>query len=612
MPASNDPALALADRLRSLEDAELAALLTAREPRSGVSDFFDLADALLEPDSVQTALGRLDRPALAALVVLADRGPSTIAEVSEALASLGSSFEVDVSAALSLALVLDRDGRVEVPPAVADQLRAGLPPLKDLVTRSAPVPLAPVSPADPRFADRVAAERAFDTTTAVASLVTEVSGQPARELARGGLALPEGKRLATAMRIDLDALPALVEVATRAELVESGGGNLSATSEAADWLAGSTAHRWSRLVGAWLDALPSDVRSILNERSSGVWDDRLGAYIDWLFPAGGDRMREQMLVFTRDAETLGITADAVPTTPGTVLLNKGADAAAAAMHALLPAEVDKVYLQHDLSIVAPGPLSPQLEARLHRVADLEVRGLASTYRVSTASLYRALASGETATTIREFLAGISLTGLPQPLAYLLSEAAARYGLVRVAADGDGAVVRSSDDSLLRTMLVDHSLRPLGLTRPNLRGASADGLLLSRFDRDVVYWSLVAARYPAVAENAAGEPVTLDRPRTEPPPRPAARNRIATLIEKLRLGEPAGDSTDEAWMARQLDVAIRSKLALTVTVRMPDGSEHDYQLEPASVASGRLRARDRRADIERTLPLANIVAVGPAR
>jgi hypothetical protein len=44
--------------------------------------------------------------------------------------------------------------------------------------------------------------------------------------------------------------------------------------------------------------------------------------------------------------------------------------------------------------------------------------------------------------------------------------------------------------------------------------------------------------------------------------------------------------------------------------MPDGSSIDLQLEPASLAGGRLRARDRRSDLERTLPLRSITSVGP--
>ena len=65
------------------------------------------------------------------------------------------------------------------------------------------------------------------------------------------------------------------------------------------------------------------------------------------------------------------------------------------------------------------------------------------------------------------------------------------------------------------------------------------------------------------------------------------------------------------MARQLDAAIRAKVALTVSIRMPNGSVIDYQLEPASVSGGRLRARDRKSAIERTLPVSSIAGIGPA-
>ncbi len=40
----------------------------------------------------------------------------------------------------------------------------------------------------------------------------------------------------------------------------------------------------------------------------------------------------------------------------------------------------------------------------------------------------------------------------------------------------------------------------------------------------------------------------------------------------------------------------------------NGTQVEYYLEPAALANGRLRARDRRADIERTLPLSSITAV----
>jgi len=50
----------------------------------------------------------------------------------------------------------------------------------------------------------------------------------------------------------------------------------------------------------------------------------------------------------------------------------------------------------------------------------------------------------------------------------------------------------------------------------------------------------------------------------------------------------------------------------VTVAMPSGVEVEMQLEPAGLSGGRLRARDRKADLERTLPLSSITAISPAR
>lgn len=584
MPASSDTALALAGQLRSLSDGQLAELLRDREVRGpGIRDFFDLADALLDPDSIQLALGRLDRPTLASLAA----GGTPAAAVRLALAS---------------------ETAVHAP--VAERLAAwpqlGLPGRDALASDPPPAALAPVSRTDARFTDTVAAERAFATTGSVAELLAALQHESARELARGGVALPDTKRLATSMGVELDAVGGLVEIAARAGLVALDTGRWLPTDPSAAWLVDSSDQRWALLAAAWLGRLPTDIRTILGQRARAAWGERLDEFVAWLFPAGGEWMHERVHVYTRDAELLGITAQLVPSTPGAVLLTDGPAPAAVAMALLFPAEVDKVYLQHDLSIVSPGPLAPRLDARLRSMANVEARAIASSYRVSTSSLSRAMAAGETQATIREFLAGISLTGIPQPLDYLITEASARYGLVRVGSTTDGrSYVRSTDAALLRTLLVDHSLAALGLT-------PAAGRLESRFDRELVFWSITEARYPAAAEDATGTVVTLDRRRAGRSGGPASPDHALALIEKLRLGGiPDATQTGKAWLSRQLDVAIRGKLAVTVTVQLPDGTAIDYQLEPASVGGGRLRARDRKADIERTLPLSSITGVGPA-
>jgi hypothetical protein len=244
------------------------------------------------------------------------------------------------------------------------------------------------------------------------------------------------------------------------------------------------------------------------------------------------------------------------------------------------------------------------------MADVESRALASTYRVSGASLNRAMTLGESADSIKQFLATVSLTGIPQPLAYLISETDARYGLLRVGRidaesleNGMRSYIRSEDKSLLGTLVVDQSLAPLGLVR------AGEHRVVSRFDRDVVFWSLNEARYPVAAENEREEVVVLKRRSATRSAPVATRDRSRSLIERLRIGSSsADDTTGQAWLTRQLDQAIRNKIPVTVTVRMPSGTTVDYHVEPASIAGGRLRARDRGSDIERTLPLSSITAV----
>ena len=71
----------------------------------------------------------------------------------------------------------------------------------------------------------------------------------------------------------------------------------------------------------------------------------------------------------------------------------------------------------------------------------------------------------------------------------------------------------------------------------------------------------------------------------------------------------GDS-DAAWLERELDQAVRARAVIDVTVRLPDGSARVFRLEATGLGGGRLRGRDRGADVERTLPLTHIDGVAP--
>ncbi|MDH6180149.1 hypothetical protein M2152_000331 [Microbacteriaceae bacterium SG_E_30_P1] len=612
MPTVNDSAQLLAHQLRSSSDEALRELLAVREVRlTGIRDFFDLADALLDPSSVRAALSRLDRPTLSALSALAALGHATPAELSARLSSLGGSGE-RVPAALvtaeSLALVVRSDDIVLAVAPVADEFREwpirGLPGVEELAAGLRPPAVIPAMGAEAESVNVTAAEHAFDTTAAIAELVVAIGDEGAHELARGGLALPDSKRLASASFVPIDTIPRLVEIAARAGLIALDGSTWRAEPSSAEWLLLDSPRRWARLAGAWLEQVPPDLREALSALARAQWGEKLAQYIAWLFPASGEWMRERVAAYSTDAELLGITAREFPSAPGSALLVDGVDAACGEMARLFPSAVDRVYVQHDLTIVAPGPLAPAVSERLRSFASLEARALASTWRVSGESLDRAIARGETVPGIREFLGDISLTGIPQPLEYLLAETEARFGLVRVSRnDVGGTRVRSRDAAMLKTLLVDKSVASLGFV--------VDGVdLVSRFDRDVVFFSLRDARYPVAAEGPSGEIVVPSRPRRAPVVAEVP-DTVGALLLRLRADDEMSDDTGEAWIARQLDMAIRSKQALAVSVRMPDSSVVDYLLEPASVAGGRLRGRDRRSDLERTLPLASIVAVAPA-
>lgn len=617
--------LELAARLRELPRDDLAAALQSREfEPNGVHDLFDLAEQLLSPESLDHAISRLDRRRLAVLAASSELaagngGGTTVDDVHDEFARLAASDDLitgagDLLGRLDSALlVVVADGHVHVPNALTSRLvpRLGddLPSTAELAAPAPPV-LVTTDEVDRSILERRSSEAAYATVAATAELLSELGTQPARELAKGGLALPDSKRLAEASGTPLEDLPRLFHRADEAGLVARDGAFWLESDLGAAWALESAVGRWLRLAECWRDRIPGPLRDLVARRTEMLTAAALRDDVRWFYPAGGHWLEDGLDRLLGEAEALGLAVAGEPVETGRLVLASELHEAADRLAQHFPTQVDKVYLQHDLTIVSPGPLEPSLDARLRGIADVEGRDLASTYRVSAASVNRALAAGESAESILEFLGGLSLTGIPQPVAYLVGEAADRFGAVRVTAADDSDVpakasVRSDDEQLVRTLAVDQSLASIGLRQ------AGPHRLLSRFTPDVVFWALSDARYPVAAEDGDGNIVRLRRHRLAHIPAPAAKpDPIAALLDRV-LEEPGGEATEQAWLARQLEAAARAKETLTVTVRMPGGDTADYLLAPASVANGRLRARDRKADIERTLPLSAIASVAPA-
>jgi hypothetical protein len=569
-------ARALATRLAELGDAALARTLAARgvSPQAGWHDFFDAAEGLLEPASVDRALTRLYRRDLTALLAGAgtlDGEPGRLALVDEAAAPYAAVLE-----------------RVSAAAAATPDAFVALPAL--------PAP----TPADAQSA-AAAAERAFTTAGSLADILLACLHAPLARTGAGAVSAVDRRRLTDAGAIEFaDDLEDLLASAAGAGLAAAHDREWTVTEAGERWLEAPTPQRWEAVAAGFRASLPDGLRTAAGGFvPPDAWPGMYPLDTEW--PSRAARLR-------RIGARWGLfpQADSPAEFPWTAALRVGGRADAATMAPYLPAEIDRVYLQADLTAIAPGPLAPALDLRLRSIALRESRAQASTYRFTAESVAAGMTEGETADSMHRFLAELSLTGIPQPLEYLIESTAARHGLVRVRADEATGRTRvsSPDASLLDAVAIDQALRPLGLVVD-------DRDLTSRVARDTVYWTLADARYPVVALDARGNPESIHRRTTATPSEPVAvpEQVYARLIATLRGGH--GTQGESGWLERELEQAVRARAEIVVVVRMPDGSERAFTLEAAGLGGGRLRGRDRAADIERTLPVSSIVSVKAA-
>lgn len=275
------------------------------------------------------------------------------------------------------------------------------------------------------------------------------------------------------------------------------------------------------------------------------------------------------------------------------------DAAADALRAVLPHEVDEILLQGDLSGIVPGRPSRELARLLERATDVESRGAATTVRFSPASVTRALDQGGTADDLLDELARRSPVPVPQPLEYLVRDTARRHGAVRVGSAS--AYLRAADATVLAGLEHDPTLAGLGLVRlaPTVLAASVPAAALHEALRER---GLVSA-----LEGPDGRVLVARRGvtgRAMPAPRSAAAIRtgsgpdVATrapdpeaLVAELRLVEEAARSgararAEAAAVARSVtaaDAGVPRPGPLVPGGRAPDGAAPDVRPEHVEAA-----------------------------
>lgn len=556
----------LAVALASQSDEALERLFHERDVSVRVPwrDFFDVAEAFLEPASIAAGLRFV-----------------TARQADELQRIAAGVLEASTDKELIAAGLVAADGTM-------------YPSVANVVAQRTVTSLdAPETHDDPE-PDARAAERAFTTIGNIADLLTVLLTSPLAQIGTGAVSATERRRLAEANVVDdADDVDTLLRVGQIAGLTATIERKWMATPEGASWLGASNRDRWDRIARAIASYLPAGMRADDGRAlPAHQWPTAYPWDPEW--PARAHRIRNALFL-------LGLlTADGEPTRWAAPLL-AGGEPDRAALSELLPHEVNQIYLQHDLTAISPGPLDAGLDIRLRSMAVRESHAQASTYRFTAASLMDAVTGGETEESITEFLHAISLTGIPQPLAYLVGEAARRHGSIRVGftPDGSQTLVTAESNALIDTLAVDQALRPLGLTRSPLG-------LISHVGRDTVGVALADAHYPVILVTRTGAPERLQRRRLAEPSAVASTPMYADVLERLR--ESASDNSESAWLERELELAVRNRSTVTVTVEIPGAASRTFTLEASGFGGGRLRGRDKAADVERTLPISHITRI----
>ncbi|MFN3338166.1 MAG: helicase-associated domain-containing protein [Dietzia sp.] len=521
-------------------------------------------------------------------------------------------------------------------------------------------------------ADASGGVAALDLLHRCDALLAALSLHPAATLKAGGVGVRELRRVARAAGVDEHELPLLLEVLAAAGLIavgdtdvgDAGFDSVWAPTEAADvWSARDRARRWAELVLAWwsMPRAPWRVGSeiegggtvpalgdpvgphaagerdrvlrALSELDPGSepGDDLLPEVVRWFSPVWFSRAGSRPCTQTvSEARRLGLvvgttatgaarllTAD--PPTPGDPTAGPPtADDLEPVLTAALPEPVSEVIVQADLTILAPGPLVPELAADFALLADVESAGAATIYRVTETSLRRALDSGRTAAGIRDLLERTSITPVPQSLDYLIEDVARRHGRLRVGAAL--SFIRCDDPSLVAQVLGSPVAESCAL-----RSVAPTVLISQARPLDLVE-SLREHGYAPVVEDTSGTVVALTRPvariRATPPGRaPRVPSRAATPAE-LRTAITAMRSADRVRSARggsgngytgesaiaRLHEAAGSGTAVTVSVVDAQGRSTSRLIIPASVAGGRIEGIEPDSAEAVTLPLHRVISV----
>ena len=629
-------------------------------------DVAAIAKHLSDPDQVTVLVGEVDDQARAILDHLEREGCDGVVESTEH-ATTRSERGAPADQLLSRGLLVARDRRhVAVPREVAICLRGG----RTTRTPADVVPALSTASRDPSLVDRTAAGAAFELVRHVELLLEHWGTAPPSALRTGGLGVRDLKATAELLHLDDRVAAVHVELALAAELVAVGttpdGDSAWLPTDGFDaWNTASVADRWARLALAWLDSprmaglvgsreggkpvnalvpelermwLPETRRAALAELAAlepgsvlavGTGVASLVQRLEWLCPRRPTARAQAVGWAVEEAAVVGLTGLGGMATHGRALLSAGdaghtatVRAAAAALEPLLPAPIDHVLVQADLTAVAPGPLEQGLARHLAIVADIESRGGATVYRFTESSVRRAFDSGWSAGELHDFVASASRTPVPQALTYLIDDVSRRFGTIRVGTAE--SFLRSDDEVALSELVHDPRARSLRLRR------IAPTVVVSDVRLDVLLPRLRQLGAAPVVEAPDGtvrlarrEVLRARSPRRHPVVDAAGQARlsarVSATVTAIRAGDraaahrpdpalrPSAPATPASTLAL-LREAVESGTSVWIGYVDNHGSTVERVVDPVKVEAGWLSAYDHRTEDVRSFAVHRITAV----
>lgn len=360
-----------------------------------------------------------------------------------------------------------------------------------------PIALQPVTGLPAETVSASAADRASRTLEATEALLRQIEAGDVATLKAGGIGAREIKRLAKLTGIDDRDVARLLELLFEGRLIVPTGSGVTVTPLAARWWQLSRARRWIVLVRAWLGAsvfisqalsrtdegklrpalddhemlaAAGSARRGLVDLASGLASgeafdiDQLAEASVWRCPnlwGVGHPPPEHLVDWTvAEAELLGLVAQNAPAPTLAALASDDEARLHELAAAMLGEDQGHVMLQSDLTAVALGPLSPRVAGVLGEMADRITDSAVPQFRFSETSIRRAFDRGWGSEGVVEFLSAHALSGVPQPLSYLIADVERRYGSVRIL-DTRGVIVTEDEATALEIASSSRAAR-LGL------------------------------------------------------------------------------------------------------------------------------------------------------